>query len=408
MEAGLGSDARFRRLRYALISRLYHQPELLRRVARFLRRKPSFARIARVVAGRDTVKAVFHRQWSFSTTQAPNMLAGDFVIGMEAGTRQKADRAFLRRVIGSPDAFGAASARVSAELIGRRREAQAGSFDLIDDYMAHVVWAPLAEALGASAAKEIKPPAEADKSPNALFHELRSLGAQLIIGSVASDKDRKAAAQAGASVNQRVTAAHAALRHEWAQHCPSCPEATHRNAVGLMWVAHPATVQAGALCMQELLTSQRKRCADLAAQAKQLDGQAWTDSDFRASLRGAVLELLSRRPPFPILARFVPRNASFSVGEGFPPGQAAAGSELILLVIGALDDPAASAPAQDDRFLMFGSGERACIAKEHVVEILVSALAGLLLLPNLRWAHRWGRRMEYDGPVISRMYLKFG
>jgi len=159
--------------------------------------------------------------------------------------------------------------------------------------------------------------------------------------------------------------------------------------------------------MQELLTSQRRRCADLSARAAQLDGAVWTDSDFRESLRNAVLELLSRRPPFPILARFVPRNAWFSVGNGFPPGHAAAGSELILLVIGALDDLAAK-PTEDERYLMFGTGERECIAKKHVVEILVSALTGLLLLPNLRWASRWGRRLEYDGPVISRMPLKFG
>ena len=407
MDANSANDALFKRLRYDLISRLYHQPDLLRRVARFLRRKPSLARIAKVVAGRDTVKAVFHRQWSFSTTQAPNMVAGEFVIGMDAGARQKADRDFLQRVIGLPDDFGAASAKEGRKRIQALRDSKSDSFDLIDDYLTHVVWAPLVEALGTRAAQKIA--AEADSkaaSPDTLFRELRCLGAQLIVGSTSPESVRKDAERAGASVNRRVAAAKGALCGDWRKHCPLSDDAIQRNAIGLMWVAHPATVQAGALCMQGLLTSADKLLEKLATRAAELKESVWADAEFRMSLKHVVLNLLSLRPPFPILARFVPRNAWFSVGRGFPAGYAPAGSELILLVIGALDEPAA-AGAMDDRYLMFGSGERECIAKDHVVEILVSAITGLLLLPNLRWAHRWGRRLEYDGPVISKMCLKF-
>ena len=93
---------------------------------------------------------------------------------------------------------------------------------------------------------------------------------------------------------------------------------------------------------------------------------------------------------------------------------------MVLLTIGALFDDNAmkdknaatyepgrvfhSAP---DRYLMFGMKERACIAQYQVVEILVSALAGLLALPQLRWADQWLSRMKYDGPIISEPRLRF-
>lgn len=408
MNARSGNYALFKRLRYELISRLYHQPELLRRAASYLRRKPSLARIAGVVAGRDTVKAVFHRQWSFSTTQAPNMLAGQFVIGMDAGTRQKSDREFLRRVIGSPDSFGVESAKKARERIRELQDSKPDSFDLIHGYLTQVVWAALVDALGSPAAQQIAAEANGVAGPpDELFHELRHLGAQLIIGSTSPECVRARAEQAGASVNRRVAAAHGALRREWAAHHPPNDDVMHCNAVGLMWVAHPATVQAGALCVQELLTTRKELLERLVGRAAELKDSVWSDRGFRKTVKDEVLNLLARRPPFPILARSLPRNAWFSIGDGFPPGHAAAGSELILLVIGALNDPAAAGD-EDDRYLMFGAGERACIAREHVVEILASALTGLLLLPELKWARRWGRRIEYDGPVISRMFLKFG
>ncbi len=54
--------------------------------------------------------------------------------------------------------------------------------------------------------------------------------------------------------------------------------------------------------------------------------------------------------------------------------------------------------------LVFGLGPRHCIAQDHVVEILTSALAGLLTLERLTVGRRrCGGAMRYDGPIISRM-----
>ena len=125
------------------------------------------------------------------------------------------------------------------------------------------------------------------------------------------------------------------------------------------------------------------------------------------------------RPPFPILKRHVPRDTLFDIGTPFPV-RVSAGSEMVLLTIGALFDDKAmqnkkaatyepgrvflSAP---DRYLMFGLQERACIAQSQVVEVLVSALAGLLALPQLNWADAWWSRMKYDGPIVSELRLRF-
>ena len=60
-----------------------------------------------------------------------------------------------------------------------------------------------------------------------------------------------------------------------------------------------------------------------------------------------------------------------------------------------------------DRYLMFGLQDRACVAQSQVVEVLVSALAGLLALPQLNWADAWWSRMKYDGPIVSELRLRF-
>ena len=56
--------------------------------------------------------------------------------------------------------------------------------------------------------------------------------------------------------------------------------------------------------------------------------------------------------------------------------------------------------------MIFGYGPCACVAQDHVVEILTSALLGLLMLPRLTWADGWLSRIRYDGPTISRMRLR--
>jgi hypothetical protein len=56
--------------------------------------------------------------------------------------------------------------------------------------------------------------------------------------------------------------------------------------------------------------------------------------------------------------------------------------------------------------LVFGLGQRSCIAGDHAIETLTSGLIGLLTLGPLTWAEPRWRRMRYDGPIIVRMRLR--
>jgi len=202
------------------------------------------------------------------------------------------------------------------------------------------------------------------------------------------------------------------------------PQTTQRrrDALGLMWVGHPATVQAGVLIMQELLARPaeyaRLRAEMAAAVQRGDDGRAHV----RERLRDHVLELLRFRPPFPILGRLVPTEAAFKVGTAAGADGAAATAKarpgsVAVLTIGALFDPAAQRedPRQylpgrhfhepEDRLLVFGAGPRNCIAREQVIQILVTALAGLLQIGSVERGLRAHRKPVYDGPVIVEMTL---
>jgi len=403
-------------LQYDFISRLIHQPGLLRKFAALLRKRPGVARLAHIVADRDSVKSVFQRQWSFTTTQAPNMRAGEFVIAMEAGDRQLEEREFLKSVLPTPDEFGQEAAAASRSMLAKLESRHAGTFDLVDDYMVHVAWQPLAKALTPAAAHAIA--ARRNNEPD-LFEQLRAVGAQLIVGQISPRHVLEHAERCAAALIGRVDAAAPNFDARWVGALHGDSGAKRRNAVGLMWVGHPATVQAGALCVQELF-SQPRHLKELASQVRAVvidAGQdAFSNTEVRSTLKEHVLELLRLRPPFPLLVRNVPRDTWFALGPRVPPGDAPAGSGMTLLVAGALADVAGNhgsryCPGRSmglgDRMLMFGHAERACIAKDHVVEVLVSALIGLLSLPNLRWGHRF-RRIEYDGPTIRHMPLRYG
>jgi len=56
---------------------------------------------------------------------------------------------------------------------------------------------------------------------------------------------------------------------------------------------------------------------------------------------------------------------------------------------------------------MFGYGRRQCPAKDYAVDILTSALIGLLTLPELRLARDEGNAITYEGPLMSRMRMRF-
>jgi len=301
------------------------------------------------------------------------------------------------------------------------RAAPDATFNVVDDYLTAVVWAALGQAFGPLATR-FEGPTEYTTATGcpfaALYAELRALGAHLVVGDVAPADVEAHAERSADSLKERVHAAVPELRASWAHLSPEDDDAIERNAVGLMWVGHPATVQGGVLILQELLARPDIH-ADLRRQAHDLGAAAWTDARFRELLRAHVLELLRFRPPFPILSRDVPRATSYIDREGREV-RFAADSTAKLLTIGALADPAAFQRPDDywpgradaalaesaNRYLMFGLGDRSCIGKLQVVEILTSALAGLLTLPELRYADRRDR-VVYDGIIVTRMRLTF-
>ena len=403
-----------RRLRrwvaYRVVSALVHQPLLLRLAACALRQWPWLGPRLGVVARRGAVVGVFERDTAFSnTSHAPNLPAGEFVIGLESCPRQAAERVLVASLLPSESSFAAAAAQESRRRIQALREGPTRRFDLIDDYLVPVAWQALRPAFGAAAP---------DVSPgDPLFAHLRAVGAHLIVGSVATEPVQRRALASGAQINACVRERLPQLLDAWQGAAPNQPPALlARTAVGMMWVAHPATVQAGALLMQELLARQPIHRA-LARKAQAL-ADPWGDATLRDELRAHVLELLRFRPPFPILVRELARDARYE-SEGASP-RAKAGSRMTLLTIGALFDPLArderptnayrpgrgfKEPA--DHYLVFGHGARHCPARHQVVETLVSALAGLLTLPGLRSGDAWPWRRVYEGPTITRMRLKF-
>jgi cytochrome P450 len=195
-------------------------------------------------------------------------------------------------------------------------------------------------------------------------------------------------------------------------------EAIERNALGLTWVSHPVTVQSAALVLQELLSrpsvyrALRSRAAIIGA------SQVWQDDEFRKHVRDHVLELMRFRPIFPLLARDVPRYTELETGARRN-AQCRGGAKVTMWSIGALFDPRAVknsgkfCPHRDWgnheslRYLVFGYGDRQCPAKEYALNILTSALIGLLTLPEVQLAHDDSKAIEYDGPLMSRMRVRF-
>ncbi len=56
---------------------------------------------------------------------------------------------------------------------------------------------------------------------------------------------------------------------------------------------------------------------------------------------------------------------------------------------------------------MFGYGTRQCPARTYAVEILTSALIGLLILPELQLTDRESKAITYDGALMSAMSVRF-
>lgn len=398
-----------RSLSYQGVSAMIHQPAMLRLLAWVARRQPWFGRMIKAAATRADVVSTFERQLAFSSTShRPNLIAGDFVIGMETGERHDAERRLIDAQFPPAQDFGACAAvearRRSDELLG----GLAREFDLVDDYMVPLAWQAISGAFGARL-PDLPP-------DDPMLMNLRYLGAHLIVGPVATEAVQKRARDSAAAVNAWVRSNIEPLHKAWT-HGGLAPdrEDVARNVVGMLWVGHPATAQSGALIMQELLA--RWRDPKVSAFVDRARGHAdpWADTELRNEAKGHVLEALRLRPPFPILTREVRRDTLTGAdGEGSVQG----GTRYTVMGIGAMSDPAAMRdphayrPGREfrnehDRYLMFGWANRQCPGRDPVVEILASALLGIVRLPRLQWASPWWRRVQFDGPIISGMRLRF-
>jgi len=416
----------WRWLKYRVVSAVIHQPGLLRLAGALIRRWPLLEGKGGVVVRHSAAAQIFNRDASFSNTaHLPNLVAGEFAIGMESGPRHDAERAYLKDKLPTPADFASATLAESRRRIADLRTADPSTFDLVEDYMLWIAWAGMRGIFGsaAPAIESVRSVSGSEQTARAamlaFFKELRYLGAHLLVGAVATSRVQARAHRSADALNGRVEASLAALRCAWSHRAGSDAE-VQRNTTGLMWVGHPATTQAGALVVQELL-GRRDVYGTLRQEAQRLNLEAWTDEGFRKLVRNHVLELLRFRPAFPILLRNVPRDTEYELDEGRR-GAARAGKQVTLITAAAMFDPEAMAkpwvyrpdrPVAErcdaqGRYLIFGLGPRSCIAQEHVVEMLVSALVGLLTLPRLEWADPWFSRISYDGPIITRMRLKFG
>lgn len=409
-----------RRIIYWLLCRSIRYPGLLRAVGSVFRAWPALLG-GRWVARRSAVEHVLRRPDSFSNaSHAPNLVAGDFLIGMEPGAQYDADHALFKSVLAGlqeqPGADREAIARSAA-----LRDSGAQPFDLVEDYLMWVVLRALEPAFGA-AAEPVLAGTHRHRPDHALerryMHDVRHVAAHLFGGDTAPADVQRRAEVCGAALAARIHGGLPELSMSWP--APGAQLADlKRNAIGLAWVSHPVTVQGGALVVQELLGRPGVYRA-LRAQATRLGDEVWTDAGFRASVRGHVLELMRFRPVFPALSRVVPREAELETGARRNPVRPA-GSSVGLMTLAALFDCRATpdaqrycpmrgkppgGPPQPWQMLMFGGGVRQCPASDQALTILTSAVIGLLTLPELGWADRWGRRIGYDGPMIARMNLR--
>lgn len=411
----------WRRWRYRIACWLVHHPRVVRWVGCLLVRWPGLGGRL-VVARREAVQHVLTRPGSFTNaSHQPNLVAGDFLIGQESGPDHDADRAILDGVLA---ALAAGPLRADADAEARDRATKLGAdasrpFDLIEDYLMWVALRPLIRGFGTavpgllSGSREFGPD---DALVRGYVHEIRHVAAHLFGGAVAPVEVIRRAELSAAALQARVRGVLPEIRQSWTHAPGASDDALQRNALGLTWVSHPVTVQAGALIVQELLRRPFVY-APLRGRVEQLGARAWDDAELRASIRDHVLELMRFRPVFPALARDVPRPAVCPSGAHREP-KCPAGARLMVMSIAAMFDahdspvPGYFNPQRDwgrleeVRWLMFGHGPRQCPAKSQAVEILTSALLGLLTLPRLRWADGFGRRMRYDGPMISRMRLR--
>jgi cytochrome P450 len=409
-----------RGLAYGAFCWLNRHPGVLRAIGALLRIWPSMAGRFGQAACAGAVKGVLKRPESFSNTaHEPNMFAGDYIIAMDPGPTYAHDRAVLLSRLNSLNVQGDAdkeAARLAATLAARTGSAANTAFDLIDDYLIWVTFQAIQPVFG-TAADKVAAGVGGNASDQGLLRqyilEIRYVAGQLLGGGLATLPAQRRANVAADCLRARMTAMRVDIETAW--NASMLPADLERNAVGMAWISHPVTVQSGALVVQELL-SRPKTYRSLREMAKQAGATGvWTDCKFRDAVRDHVLELMRFRPVFPLLARNVPRDTAFETG-GRKDAQCHAGGRVGIWSIAALfdsdavDDSRRFCPHrkwrdEELRWLMFGYGDRHCPARHYAVEIITSALIGLLTLPELQLTGR--KAITYDGALMSRMGIRF-
>lgn len=411
-----------RSLSYGVFCWLNRHITVLRALGALLRRWPSVGGLFGMVARASAVKDVLTRTRSFSNTaHAANMVSGDYLIGMDPGPTYSADRDLVHARLAALDVPADSDAEAQRRIKDLSKPG-AAEFDLIDDYLMWVVFhamRPLfGDAIGAVVAGSATNAAQGDVDEGLqrqYMLEIRYVAGQLLAGNLATLDLRRRAESCGDALQARIDRVTGPIGAAWG--VKSSSEDIERNAVGLAWISHPVTVQSGALVMQELLGRQKVH-EQLRSRARALgESRVWTDPDFRKAVRNHVLELMRFRPIFPLLARDVPRDTEMETGARSNAG-CPGGGKVSLLSIAALFDP--SAVPQSGRFcpnrdwgsedalrhLMFGYGYRQCPARDYAVDILTSALIGLLTLPRLQLARGEGKAIAYDGPLMLCMRMR--
>jgi len=403
-----------RALLYGVFCWLNRNIIVLRGIGALLRLWPSLGGRFGLAARASAVTDVLTRPRSFSNTaHAPNLVAGDYLIAMDPGPTYDSDRTLLEARLSclnvQVDADREAQGRVAQlTLLGGK------SFDLIEDYLMWIAFHAISPVFG-TAASRVAVGAGGNVNDAELQRqyllEIRYVAGQLLAGSSSTLRVQRRAELCGDSLRARISGVSSAIQHAWGV---SSSKVIERNAVGLAWISHPVTVQSGALAVQELLR-RPKVYRNLRAKAGNTD--AWNDSDFRERVRNHVLELMRFRPIFPLLARDVPRDTEFETG-GHRNTECSGGGTVTILSIAAAFDPRAVSNSgrfcpyrdwsdEDLRWLMFGYGDRRCPARKYAVDILTSALIGLLTMPELRLARDDGKAITYDGALMSRMRVRF-
>jgi cytochrome P450 len=410
-----------RRLLYGVFCWLNRHIIVLRGIGALLRFWPSFGGWFGLAARASAVTGVLTRPRSFSNTaHAPNLVAGDYLIAMDPGPTYDSDRALLEARLDCLNILTDADQEAQRRIL---QLAQLGgkSFDLIEDYLMWIAFHAISPVFGTAAAN-VAVGAGANVDDIGLQRqyllEIRYVAGQLLAGSSSTLRIQRRAELCGDSLQARIAGVSSAIQNAWGDWgAKSSTEDIERNAVGLAWISHPVTVQSGALVVQELL-SRPKIYKTLRSKAANIGAAGvWQNGDFRECVRDYVLELMRFRPIFPLLARDVPRDAEFKTG-GHGNAQCPGGGKVSVLSIAALFDPRAVSDSgrfcphrnwadQDLRWLMFGYGDRRCPARKYAVDILTSALIGLLTMPELQLARDDGKAIIYDGPLMSRMRVRF-